>query len=128
MGYRVILSIVREELATLVGGALPVSVGIVDHLPDSVAPPCVLIGWADPWIAPSTFCAYQASMEVIIVAQRIEPGGKLETLEEIVSAILPAVKKAQAFQVTDVSAPFPMQIAGVDYLSASINITHDLEG
>jgi len=119
------LSLVREELATILNAALPVEASVIDHLPDSVQPPCVLVGWSDPWLKPSTLCAYQAAMEVMVVAQRIEPGGKLETLEDMVSSILPALKSTE-FAVIDVTSPFPMQIAGVDYLVASINILHDI--
>jgi len=119
------LSLVREELATILNAALPVEASVIDHLPDSVQPPCVLVGWSDPWLKPSTLCAYQAAMEVMVVAQRIEPGGKLETLEDMVSSILPALKSTE-FAVIDVTSPFPMQIAGVDYLVASINIMHDI--
>lgn len=119
------LSLVREELASILASSLGVETGVIDHLPDSVAPPCVLVAWSDPWLKPSTLCAYAATMEVIAVAQRIEPGGKLETLEDLVSVILPALK-GSAFATVDVSAPFPMQIAGVDYLTASINISYDI--
>jgi len=116
----------RTNIALELHSILPDSVGIVDHLPDSVAPPCVIVGWSEPWIKPTTLCAYQATMELLVIAQRIEPGGKLEVLEEIVSTILPALKTFADYQVIDCSAPYPIQIGGVDYLAATINITTDL--
>ena len=121
------LSPPRAELAAIVAAATDESVGVIDHLPDSVAPPCVLIAWADPWVKLSTLCAYEAAMEIVCVAQRIEPGGKLETLEEMVSSILPALKAAPYFNFVDVTSPYPLQIGGVDYLAASINLTYDME-
>lgn len=121
------LSPARVQLAMALQGMLDDNVSVVDHLPDSITPPCVLVAWSDPWLAPSTLCAYQATMEILIIAQRIEPGGQFETLEDIVSAILPGMKSIPMWQVVDVTAPYPMQVAGVDYLAASINLIHDME-
>jgi len=120
------LSLAREELAAICAAALPTEWGVVDHLPDSVAPPMVLISWGDPWLKLSTMCAYEVTMEIILVAQRIEPGGKLETLEDGVASILPAIKGTY-FTLIDTTAPYPMQVGGVDYLACSINLTYDLE-
>ena len=117
----------RTELADALKAWLPDSVSVVDHLPDSITPPVVLVAWSDPWVTPATLCAWQCAMQLIILAQRLEPGGKLETLEEIVSAILPPMKSLPQWQVVDVSAPFPMQVAGVDYLAASVNLTYDMD-
>lgn len=120
------LSLAREELASLCEAALPNSWGVIDHLPDSVAPPMVLVAWGDPWLKLATLCAYEAVMELMLIAQRIEPGGKLETLEDGVASLLPAIKGSD-FSLTDCTAPYPMQIGGVDYLACSINLTYDLD-
>lgn len=121
------LSLARQDLATIVGVALPTSVGVIDHLPDSVAPPVVLVAWGDPWVKPSTLCAYEARMELLLIAQRLEPGGQLNTLEEMASALVPALKSHPDYQVEDLTAPYPLQLGGVDYLAASINLIADLE-
>ena len=120
------LSLARQELATICKTALPVEWGVIDHLPDSVAPPMVLVAWGDPWLKLATLCAYESTMELVLIAQRIEPGGKLETLEDGVASLLPALKGSD-FTLIDCTAPYPMQIAGVDYLACSINLTYDLE-
>ena len=117
----------RTELAALASLALTDDVGVIDHLPDSIAPPVVLVAWGDPWLEPATMCGYTAKMDLLIVSQRLEPGGNTERLEEIVSALVPAIKGSQWFQINDVTSPYPLQIAGIDYLAASINITHDVE-
>lgn len=117
----------RIELAAILTAALPNEVGVIDHLPDSIAPPVALVAWADPWLKLSTLCAYEAQMEIMCLAQRIEPGGQFETLEGMVSAILPAIKSADYFTLVDVTAPYPMQVGGVDYLAASINVSYDME-
>ena len=121
------LAIARQELALLVANATTDETGVVDHIPDAIAPPVVFVAWSDPWLAKSTFCAWQASMELVLVAQRIEPGGKTATLEDMVSSLVPAIKQSEMFTIVDVTAPYPLNVAGVDYLAASINITHDLE-
>lgn len=121
------LSPARVDIALALQGILPTTVGVIDHLPDAIAPPCVLVSWSDPWLKPTTLCAYEAAMELIVIAQRIEPGGQYETLEDIVGAIVPAMKGITAWQVVDVTSPYPMQVAGVDYLAASINLTYDME-
>lgn len=121
------LASTRESLALIASTALPTTVGVIDHLPDSITPPVVLVAWSDPWLTPSTMCAYQATLELLIVAQRLEPGGNTETLEEIVSLLVVALKSNPEFQVTTVTSPYPLNIAGVDYLAASVNLTHDVE-
>lgn len=127
MGNRVKLSTVREELASVLVFALPDGTSVIDHLPDSVTPPCCLIGWSDPWLKLVTSCNYQTAMEIICIAQRIEPGGQFEVLEDTVASILPAIKRSNGFIFVDVTAPYPMNIGGVDYLAASVNITYDME-
>lgn len=117
----------RHELALIAANATTTDTGVVDHIPDAVAPPVVIVAWSDPWLTPETLCGWRAAMELVCIAQRIEPGGKTETLEEMVSAIVPAIKASQWFQVVDVTAPYPLNAGGVDYLAASINITHDVE-
>lgn len=119
------LSLAREELAAICTAALPIEWGVVDHLPDSVAPPMVLVAWGDPWLKLTTLCDYVAVMEVILIAQRIEPGGKLETLEDGVASLLPALRGTN-FSLIDTTAPYPMQVGGVDYLACSINLNYDL--
>jgi hypothetical protein len=118
----------RTNLATWLIQTLDESISVVDHLPDSITPPVVMIAWGDPWIKPATLCAYEAAMEIMVVAQRIEPGGQYETLENIVSDIVGSIKPKPYYQVADVSAPYPLQVGGNDYLAASINLTYDVEG
>jgi hypothetical protein len=126
------LSIAREQLAAIVTYAIDeseidaYSVGVVDHLPDSIAPPVVLVSWADPWLTPSTLCNYQAAMELVLVAQRLEPGGKLDILEQMLAAIVPTLKDNPEYQMVDATSPYPLQVGGVDYLAASINLTYDI--
>lgn len=120
------LTSTRTDLAALLASAFVdhKEWAIVDHLPDSVAPPCAIMGWAEPWLSPSTMCVWRSRIEIMCVAQRIEPGGKLETLEEMISLIIPKLKRTD-YTVEDVTSPFPLQVGGVDYLAASININYE---
>lgn len=117
---------VREEYASLIRAVASNDVSVIDNLPDSISPPAVLIAWGDPWLVPGTFCAYTAQVEIMVVAQRIEPGGQYARIEFIVGEILDALKTVSA-GIRDVTSPYPMQLGGVDYLSASINVVHDME-
>lgn len=121
------LELARTTLATALANGLGSEVGVIDHLPDSVAPPVVMVAWADPWLVPSTLCEWEAKIELLVVAQRLEPGGHLSTLESIVSDCIPLIKGLPFYLVNDVTAPYPIDIAGVQYLAASINITHETE-
>lgn len=120
------LTAARTELAAILTAVLPDDVAVIDHLPDSIAPPVALVAWADPWLKLTTLCAYEAQMEIMCLAQRIEPGGQYERLEEMVYTILPAIKGTY-FTLVDVTAPYPMQVGGVDYLAASVNVSYDME-
>lgn len=118
------LSESREELAAQLENLLSATFAIYDHLPDSVTAPCVLIGWSSPWLVRSTFCGWDSKMELLLIAQRLEPGGQLGVLEAMVSTLVVGV--GQPFTVESVSAPFPIEIAGNSYLAASIDISNNL--
>jgi hypothetical protein len=120
------LTAVREHYARIAKQVASDDVTVVDSLPDSITPPAVLVAWSDPWLVPGTFCAFTAQLELMVVAQRIEPGGQYEVIETLVSDLLTALKSNGA-SVRDVTSPFPLQLGGVDYLSASINLIHEVE-
>lgn len=125
MGGRVNLTAVRTEYATLARDVVAKNVSVVDSLPDSVAPPAVLIGWGDPWLVQDTLCGWVANVEMMIVAIRIEPGGQYETIEKLI-ALLADELRAKRKVVRDITSPYPLTLGGLDYLSASINITHEV--
>ena len=120
------LETVRTDLYATLRANLADDVAVVDSIPDSVAPPSVFISWADPWVTPSTFCDYTVNVNVIVVAQRIEPGGQYGVLEELVSIILPALKYGKDFLVKDASSPYPITLGGVNYLACSVNLSCEI--
>lgn len=115
----------RETIAGIIRTDLPEDVGVFDSIPDAIAPPSVYVTWSSPWLTPSTFCEYVAAVQVIVVAQRIEPGGQYAVLESLVGTIVQTLRKAR-IAIRDVSPPYPMVFAGVNYLSSSMNIIQEM--
>lgn len=120
------LELVRETLYGVLRDAVADEVAVVDSIPDSVAPPSVFITWADPWLTPSTLCFFTTNLQVILVAQRIEPGGQYGTLEGLLSTIAPVLKAHPEFLVKDASSPYPITLGGVNYLASSLNLSCEI--
>ena len=112
-------------MAELLRADLPVDVGVSDAIPDSISPPSVYVTWSSPWLLPTTFCDYTAAVQIIVIAQRIEPGGQYTILESLVGQIIQICRKAR-IAIRDVSPPYPMVFAGVNYLAASFNIIQEM--
>jgi len=51
------LETVRTDLYQILRNTLADEIGVIDAIPDSIAPPSVFIAWADPWVTPSTTAA-----------------------------------------------------------------------
>lgn len=115
----------RTQLAKLLESNLPSEIGVSDAIPDSIAPPSVYVTWSSPWLLPTTFCDYTAACQIIVVAQRIEPGGQYTVLESLVGQIIQILRSAR-IAIRDVSPPYPLIFAGVNYLAASFNILQEM--
>lgn len=115
----------RETLYETLTAKLPGDVGVFDIIPDSIAPPAVYIAWSNPWLVATTFCQYVSTAQLICVAARIEPGGQYAVIESLVSQVLDVLHSSR-IAVRDVSSPFPLALAGVNYLAASINIVEEM--
>lgn len=120
------LTLMRTEVATVAAAAVADDVTVIDSLPDSITPPAVLVAWGDPWLTPGSFCEWIATLEVLVVAARIEPGGQYERIEGLVTDLVSAFKDSQ-IPIRDITSPYPLQLGGVDYLSASINVIREIE-
>jgi hypothetical protein len=115
----------RQQIAKLLESNLPKEIGVFDCIPDSIAPPAVYVTWSAPWLTPSTFCDYVAACQVLAVAQRIEPGGQYAVLESLVGQIVQVFRSAR-IPIRDVSPPYPLIFAGVNYLAATFNIIQEM--
>ena len=119
------LTDVRSDLYTILRNALADEVAVIDSIPDAVAPPSVFITWADPWITPATVCYFTVNLQVIVVAQRIEPGGQYGVLEQLVSTIGPLLRPTE-FLVKDATSPYPITLGGNNYLATSVNLSCEI--
>jgi hypothetical protein len=115
----------RQETAALLYDSLPPDIGVFDAIPDSIMPPSVYVTWSNPWLLPSTFCVYASAIQLILVSQRIEPGGSYEILESLLGDVLDVMHTNRIF-VRDVTSPYPISLGGVDYLGASVNIVQEM--
>lgn len=89
---------------------------------DAVTPPAFMLVWGDPWTVPATHCRETARLDVVCIAGRIDPDPGIETLEWMVGDALAAFSSA-GIPHGDTTAPRPMQIGGVTYLAARIQVS-----
>lgn len=119
------LTAFREAIAKMLSDSLPDDIGVFDAIPDSIAPPSVYVTWSNPWLLPTTFCQYASAIQLILVAQRIEPGGQYGVLETLLGEVLTIIH-ANHIAVRDVTSPYPITLGGVNYLAASVNIVEEM--
>jgi hypothetical protein len=115
----------REQIAAILADNLSGDVGVFDCIPDSIAPPSVYVSWSNPWLIHTTFSEFTSAVQLIIVAQRIEPGGQYSVLESLVGEVVVIVRDNH-IAIRDVTSPYPINLGGVDYLAASVNIIHEM--
>lgn len=114
----------REQMAQLLSENLPDDVGVFDAIPDSIAPPAVYVTWSNPWLVQTTWCEFTSRLQLIAVAQRIEPGGQYGVLESLVGELV-AILRDNRIAIISATSPYPINLGGVDYLAASINLIHE---
>jgi hypothetical protein len=115
----------REQMATMLRAELPPDIGVFDIIPDSIAPPAVYIAWSNPWLRSTTFCQYDATLQLICVAARIEPGGQFTVLEDLVGDVFETLH-SKRIAIRDASSPFPIVLGGINYLAATVNIVTEM--
>ena len=115
----------RTQLAGWLAAELPDNIGVFDAIPDSIAPPSVYITWGSPMLVQTTFCEYTSMAQLILVAQRIEPGGQYNVLESMVSQVLSVLRRHRV-ALRDVTPPYPLVMGGVNYLATSVNIIQEM--
>lgn len=113
------LANLRAEVATAleVDPDVPVFSGPVD----AISVPCILVGWADPFLARMTACTYNAAPLVTIVGARIDPDPGIGQIETILEAAIPALAAA-GFPAVAVSGPVPYEHGGITYQSARVTL------
>lgn len=111
------LTAIRAAAAKDVAGAVGPDVAVIDHLPDSVNPPAVLVAWGDPLLEPNTFGDYTARIELVVIAGRLEPGGQYGTLEELTAQVAGALVEHEGFTMPTVTTPRAVRFGKVTYLA-----------
>jgi hypothetical protein len=88
---------------------------------DSVSPPALMLLWADPWLTPRTACLYDAQLEVLCIASRVEPEPGMDTLEQLVEYTL-AKLQADSYDWPPLTmyAPRRLDIGQITYLGARL--------
>lgn len=115
------------DLRELVAGALvPLDVGEVHDAPvDAITPPAFVLVWPDPWLVPSTSCYYDATLDVICAAARIDPAPGYVELELMVAGALPALRELGLGATVSGAAPF--DCGGLHYQSARVRIVQPVQ-
>lgn len=112
----------RAELAGTLEAGVDPTVNVYDHLPDQLAVPALLVGWADPWFEPADIAAhYEARAEVVAVAGRLDIADQADRLDELVAGVALVLElSAEWDRPVALVSPFALQVAGVNYLAASV--------
>lgn len=115
----------RSQITKLLRDNLDDDISVSDAIPDSITPPAVYVAWANPWLINTTFCDFTTLLQLIVVAQRIEPGGQYGIIESMVGEIL-VILKRNRITLRDVNSPYPISLGGVVYLASSINLITEM--
>lgn len=111
---------VRDKLAALLAPVEDDDPNVLSNLVDSIEPPALMLGWADPWILPEGMCFGSAHVLVTAVAARLAPGEGIAKLEELVLYTLHKVRPSKDFALVEISGPHVFLIAQTNYLASRI--------
>jgi hypothetical protein len=117
------LTDVRAVLATLLAPQADDDPEVLGDIPDAVSPPVLLLEWGDPWLEPRTLAPgyWDAHLNVLCLASRVEPGPGIATLESLVGyAVARLEADARSWPVESSTAPRVFLFAGVNYLGARL--------
>lgn len=117
------LTDLRSTLADLLvsSGGPPV----IPYGADAVAPPALLVRWADPWLEQDGDgqCRYTGRLEVWIVTSRTEPASGTPELETLVSGVLRALAGDPYPWSISVGVPGNIEVAGITYFGCRALVT-----
>lgn len=115
------LDAVRGQAAAALAPAAPGDPEVIVNVVDAVHPPALMLLWDDPWLTPKTACLYDARLEVLCIAGRVEPGPGVEQLEALVSYAIERLQAdAYSWPAATLTAPRVFRIGGVPYLGARV--------
>jgi hypothetical protein len=120
-----LLTDVRARAAAALAPATDDDPNVYADLPDAVHPPALFLDWVDPWLEPQTVAGngwWNARLDVVCIAARVQPGPGVTTLEELVTFAIARLKDdAYPWPAATLQAPRVFTIAGVPYLGARVS-------
>jgi len=122
------LTAVRARAAAALEPVTDTDPQVLVDLVDALHPPCLMLDWDDPWLTPGLQaqrvmgpCVWEASLSVLCVAGRVEPGPGVATLEELVTYTIDRFKfDPYPWPVATAQSPRRFDIGGVTYLGARV--------
>ena len=122
------LTEVRERAAAALAPSVPEDPEVLVDVVDSLTPPALLLLWADPWLDKKTAGGmnggtglWDAWLEILCIAGRIEPGPGMTKLEELVAFTITRLQEdAYTWPPETFYSPRRFDIGGINYLGARI--------
>ena len=99
---------------------------VLVNLVDAVTPPALMLEWADPWLVIQTVTGagglFQATLNVVCFAGRLEPGPGVDMLEALVELVLLRLHAdTNAWALSAAQAPRQFVINGVPLLGLRLS-------
>lgn len=113
----------RDKLAAALAPVTDGDPDVLTSLVDSIEPPALMLGWADPWLEPDTACITRGRLVITAVSSRMAPGEGVATLESLVRYVLGRLRdNPGVWPLDSVSGPRVFTIAKTNYLAVRITV------
>ena len=118
-----LLTDVRAALAETLAPSDDADPDVLADLVDAISPPVLMLEWSDPWLTPRTVGVgyYDAHVNVLAIAGRVEPGEGVTTLEQVMQHVVARLTgSGRSWPIESMTAPRRFEIAGLSYLGARV--------
>jgi hypothetical protein len=123
---------VRAAAAAALAPAGENDPAVLADLVDAVEPPALMLEWNDPWVTMRTVAGglglFEAQLNVLCFAGRLEPGPGVLVLESLIDFTLGRLQAdAYSWPLTASQAPRRFDIAGIPLLGARLSFRVPIE-
>ena len=123
---------VRAAAAAALAPATEGDPAVLPDLVDAVEPPALMLEWADPWVTMRTVGGnlgyFEAQLNVLCFAGRIEPGPGIEALEWLIGYTLERFQAdAYSWPLSASQAPRVFRIGDIPLLGARLSFRVPIE-